>query len=208
MTAAARVRIEPLGYAHADALHRLAHDPRTVERLFDVPKPTRAAIHAALTIVEDERRAQLGYAFAVMTSKAELVGFLQFDRDAERHTTAELGLFIVEASRGRGYATSAAALGLEQAFFEQRFEVIRADCAVSNVASRRVLEKLGFASSAPLPARDIGGEPLLAFALSSPLIVSRQSRREEDLSHVRFRDDVEVGYDARSRALAQYRQRK
>lgn len=61
--------------------------------------------------------------------------------DAKR--SAELGYWIGTPYWGRGYATEAASAAVAWGFESLGLETIRADCLASNVASARVLEKLG-----------------------------------------------------------------
>ena len=74
--------------------------------------------------------------------KGELVGnggFTGKPVDAQ----AEVGYMVREAHRRQGYATEAVQALVDWAF-EAGVETVWAETAVGNVASRRVLEKLGF----------------------------------------------------------------
>lgn len=57
----------------------------------------------------------------------------------------ELGYIVTPASRGKGFATEAAKALVEAVFSLTRAERIRANSRTINPASRRVLEKCGFA---------------------------------------------------------------
>ena len=56
----------------------------------------------------------------------------------------ELGYWIGELYWGRGYGTEAARAVIDHAFGEVELEMLLASCRVTNLASRRVLEKCGF----------------------------------------------------------------
>ncbi|MHB8510142.1 MAG: GNAT family N-acetyltransferase [Candidatus Dormibacteria bacterium] len=65
---------------------------------------------------------------------------------------ATLGYSILPWAQGRGIATRAAELALDEAFLVAELERVEATCDVANEASRRVLEKLGFAREGTLRA--------------------------------------------------------
>ena len=56
----------------------------------------------------------------------------------------ELGYWIGEPYWSRGYGTEAARAVIDHAFAEVGLEMLLASCRVTNLASRRVLEKCGF----------------------------------------------------------------
>jgi ribosomal-protein-alanine N-acetyltransferase len=60
------------------------------------------------------------------------------------HGLAELGYALSSAFQGRGVMAAALGLLLPDLFLHTTLERIEARCAVGNVASQRVLEKLGF----------------------------------------------------------------
>ncbi|WP_205649345.1 GNAT family N-acetyltransferase [Agromyces sp. LHK192] len=70
-------------------------------------------------------------------------GIGQFDGDAWRRSEAELGYLIAPAYAGKGYATAIARTLLELAFDELGLHRVTAGCFADNVASWRVMERLG-----------------------------------------------------------------
>ncbi len=73
-----------------------------------------------------------------------LVGNVELDAVDPRRRQAELGYWVRADRTGRGYAGEAARAMLWYAFETLRMHKVRADVAVGNVASARVLDKLGF----------------------------------------------------------------
>ncbi len=63
---------------------------------------------------------------------------------AERYRSASLGYCFAEAAWGHGYATEAAHALLRWAFDTLDLNRVQAETDTRNVASARVLEKLGF----------------------------------------------------------------
>lgn len=70
-------------------------------------------------------------------------GLGQFDGDAWRGAEGVLGYIVDPAHAGRGYATAIASAMLDLAFGELGLHRVTAGCFADNVASWRVMEKLG-----------------------------------------------------------------
>ena len=88
-----------------------------------------------------------------------LVGNVELDAVDPRRRQAELGYWIRADRAGRGYASEAARTMLRYAFEILRMHKVRADVAVGNTASARVLDKLGFVLEGTLREdRAIGGD--------------------------------------------------
>lgn len=88
----------------------------------------------------------------------ELLGTVELDAIDFRRSQAELGYWIRTDRAGRGYTTEAARALLFYAFGTLSLHKVRADVAVGNAPSARVLEKLGFALEGTLREdRPIGG---------------------------------------------------
>ena len=60
------------------------------------------------------------------------------------HNKAEIGYWLNERSRGKGYMTEAIKTVIKYGFDEMGFATIEADHFIDNPASGRVLEKVGF----------------------------------------------------------------
>ncbi|MEI8257998.1 MAG: GNAT family protein, partial [Deltaproteobacteria bacterium] len=88
-----------------------------------------------------------------------LVGSMELDGIDPRRSQAELGYWIRTDRARRGYATEAARAILLYAFQTLGLHKVRADVAVGNHPSARVLEKLGFTREGTLREdRPIGVE--------------------------------------------------
>ena len=62
---------------------------------------------------------------------------------ALRHRQAEIGWAVAEGAKGNGYGTEIGGALLDMAFRRLRLHRAFALCSVDNVASRRIMEKLG-----------------------------------------------------------------
>jgi RimJ/RimL family protein N-acetyltransferase len=91
-------------------------------------------------------------------SSGALLGSIELDGVDLRRSQAELGYWVRTDRQGLGYATEAAFFALRYGFETLRLHKVRADVAVGNGASARVLEKLGFKREGLLREdRTVGG---------------------------------------------------
>jgi RimJ/RimL family protein N-acetyltransferase len=89
---------------------------------------------------------------------AELLGTVELDGVDFRRAQAELGYWIRSDRAGLGYTTEAAHALLHYAFAALSLHKVRADVAVGNLPSARVLDKLGFTLEGTLREdRPVGG---------------------------------------------------
>jgi len=72
-----------------------------------------------------------------------LIGGCGIRRESQKSSVANLGWAITPLAQGKGYATEAAARLIEFGFSELKLRVIYATCDSRNIASYRVMEKLG-----------------------------------------------------------------
>jgi RimJ/RimL family protein N-acetyltransferase len=159
------VTIEPLGPAHAPALQALASDPAVLATT-NLPSPYPPD-GAEAFIRETTRRRQAGveFVFAIIAGGRPIgcCGLKVVDGEPRM---AELGYWLGQPFWGRGHATAAARQVLEYGFGRLDLERVTANCLLTNRASWRVLEKLGFRFTHEEPPRpDQRREPgdVLAF---------------------------------------------
>jgi ribosomal-protein-alanine N-acetyltransferase len=151
----ARTRLRELEERDVSGLLELANDPR-VTRWVHWPARSREALEAFVRTAQ-ERRAQsprTDYLLAVESKEGgDLLGFLRLQITSVEFEQAELGGYLFERCWGQGLATEVGAavrdLGLEQLRLRRLF----AHCDTENVASARVLEKLGFVREGTLRSR-------------------------------------------------------
>lgn len=137
------IGIRPVALEHAAAVQLLASDP-AIGATSNVPSPyppDGAETFIRATILKRARGEE--YAFAVMRD-VEVVGMCGLVALEADPKALELGYWIGKPFWGRGYATAAGRLLLQFGFDDLHIGRIVAWCLVSNPASRRVLEKLGF----------------------------------------------------------------
>ena len=138
------IHLQPISPTHALALQALLEDPAIAETTpFPWPYPPEGAqswIAEALVLQE----AGTKYAFTVCETEGTPVG-VSLLKDVEPVTReAELGYWIGRPYWGAGRATAAAAATLVFVFETLGLQAVQAVCLEANLASLRVLAKLGF----------------------------------------------------------------
>jgi [ribosomal protein S5]-alanine N-acetyltransferase len=141
----ARLRLRPFDDADADALFAM-HSNRHVMRYWDAPPWGDRAradrfIAACRQLAEEGTGARLAVELAADRS---LLGWCSLTRWNPDYRSAEMGYCYDDAAWGHGYATEAAGAVLGWAFDTLDLNRVQAETDTRNVASARVLEKLGF----------------------------------------------------------------
>jgi len=136
----------PLLYAmqsDADVVRWLYNEPRTEEE-------TRGLL--ARKVAGNALAAEDDWLSAVATLRAtgEAVGDIAFHWLSVEHRTGEIGFMFHPAHQGRGYATEAARPLLDFAFGVMGLHRVIGRAEARNLASARVLEKLGMRQEAHL----------------------------------------------------------
>jgi ribosomal-protein-alanine N-acetyltransferase len=142
---AAPLRLRPFTEADADALFAL-HSSARVLRYWDSPPWTDRAradrfIAACRQLAEEGTGARLAIDLA---SDGRFIGWCALARWNPDFRSAALGYCLGDAAWGHGYATEAAGAVLQWAFDTLDLNRVQAETDTRNVASARVLEKLGF----------------------------------------------------------------
>src|SRR5436305_12592885 len=148
-----RLVLRPFADADLDDLHRIYGDEEVMRYLYHEPR-SRDDARALLErkIAGDELRAEDDWlsAAAVTRDGGRFVGDVSLHWVSEVHKTGEIGFAFDPAAQGRGYATESARAFLRVAFEEFGLHRVIGRAEARNVASLRVLEKLGMRQEAHL----------------------------------------------------------
>jgi RimJ/RimL family protein N-acetyltransferase len=141
----ARLRLRPFTDADSDALFAL-HSSAHVLRYWDSPpwtEPARAErfIATCRQLADEGSGARLAID---RVSDETFVGWCSLTRWNPSYRSAALGYCLRDEAWGHGYATEAARALLRWAFDTLDLNRVQAETDTRNVASARVLEKLGF----------------------------------------------------------------
>ena len=140
-----RLRLRPFAETDADALFALHSDARVL-RYWDAPpwsEPARAErfLAACRQMADDGTGARVAID---RLSDGAFIGWCGLTRWNPDYRSAALGYCYGEAAWGHGYATEAAGALLQWAFDTLDLNRVQAETDTRNLASARVLEKLGF----------------------------------------------------------------
>lgn len=155
-----RVRLRGPRKDDAGALFKLFADPQ-VMRYWS--RPPMTAISEAEGLIEEidesfTQRTKLNWVLTLRNDDM-VIGTCTLFRLEARHRRAEVGYALRSDLWGRGIATEAATLALDWAFRVLGLHRIEADIDPRNDSSRKLLQRLGFASEGVLRERYfVGGE--------------------------------------------------
>jgi RimJ/RimL family protein N-acetyltransferase len=145
-----RLRLRHLAPADLAAMHAIESRPEVVRWLYWEPR-TEAEVREALErrIARARDAPETGVTFGVeVVATGELVGHVSLT--VEPHRQGEIGFIFHPDHQGHGYATEAGAAVLGIAFDAYGLHRVFGRLEARNVASARVLEKLGLRREAHL----------------------------------------------------------
>ncbi|GGN35151.1 RimJ/RimL family protein N-acetyltransferase [Actinoplanes campanulatus] len=134
-----RLHLRPFRLEDVPAVHSYAGDPEVVRYMDwgpNSPADTENFVSSAV------RPPDGVHPFAVERS-GTLIGAVELRVTAAAHRRGEFGYVLARSAWGQGYATEAAAAVLAYAFEQAELHRVAATCDPANIASRRVLEKIG-----------------------------------------------------------------
>lgn len=138
-----RLALRPLTADDLDALHRISNEPAVRRYLWDDDPVSETAIQS---LIAQSRRMfpeeNVGLFGVRLRDDEDLLGFCGFVRLGCMEEV-ELGYELTREVWGRGFATEASLACLRYAFAEAGLERVIAGADPPNVASLRVIEKLG-----------------------------------------------------------------
>ena len=142
---AERLRLRPFDDADADDLYALQSNAHVLRYWDSPPWTDRASV--ARFMAGCQRMAEEGSGARVAIERKSdqaFVGWCTFNSWNPDFRSASLGYCLDQAAWGHGYATEAARVLLQWAFDTLDLNRVQAETDTRNVASARVLEKLGF----------------------------------------------------------------
>ena len=137
------VTIEPISMSHADRVQELASQPE-VQATTVLPSPYPS--DGARTFIEETLSAEFSDKRHVFVVKVgdEIAGLCGLHGEGRDDGEAELGFWLGREFWGKGYTSDAVWQLLHIAFKEKQLERLTAGALLTNRASTRVLEKVGF----------------------------------------------------------------
>ncbi|HET9976332.1 MAG TPA: GNAT family N-acetyltransferase [Burkholderiaceae bacterium] len=148
----ARLRLEPLVVAHADALYPILADPRQHEFLDDAGPASLEALRERYRKLESRRSGDggawwLNWALVPLTPGRTAIGFVQATVPADHR--AWVAYEVGQAWQGQGFGGEATRAMVEHLVAHYRVTTLWASIDARNVRSRRLVERLGFRLAGP-----------------------------------------------------------
>jgi RimJ/RimL family protein N-acetyltransferase len=141
----ARLRLRPFSEADLDGIFALQSNSQVL-RYWDSP-PWKKRWQAERFIGVCRQMEQDGTGARLAIERLEdnaFIGWCSLSKWNPEYRSAKLGYCLDEIAWGRGYATEAAGALLQWAFVSLDLNRVQSETDTRNVASCRVLEKLGF----------------------------------------------------------------
>jgi ribosomal-protein-alanine N-acetyltransferase len=140
-----RLRYRPVTLDDLDAFHSLVQDPYVRRYLLDGNlHPRQWSEERVLESEELFARRGVGIWMVTEHTTNELIGFCGFLEILRIHLEPQLVYAMFERHSGKGYATEMARASIAHARRQAGFTEVIASVDEVNVASLRILEKLGF----------------------------------------------------------------
>jgi ribosomal-protein-alanine N-acetyltransferase len=156
-----RVRLRAPLESDADAVFALFADPDVMRYWSRPPMTTRGEAEGLIVEIDEgfAQRTHLNWVVAKRQDDA-VVGTCTLFRFEPRHRRAEIGYSLRSDHWGRGLAAEAVSLALDWAFRALALHRVEADIDPRNAGSRKLLERLGFASEGVLRERYFVGDEI------------------------------------------------
>ena len=141
----ARLRLRPFTQADADAIYALQSNPHVL-RYWDAPPwKERARADRFISVCGQMEQEGTGARLAIERSAdGVFIGWCALSQWNPDYRSAAMGYCLCDAAWGQGFATEAAGAVLRWAFDTLDLNRVQAQTDTRNIASSRVLEKLGF----------------------------------------------------------------
>jgi RimJ/RimL family protein N-acetyltransferase len=144
----ARLRLEPWDDSHFDRFARFMSDPEVTRYIRPEPLDLGRAVEQHERSLEDWRIYGFGKRAMIEAETDEWLGFVELSpvgpNKGSRDDDIELGYFVKPSRWGEGIATEAASAARDEAFNRCGVPELIGRCRVENLASARVLAKVGF----------------------------------------------------------------
>lgn len=141
-----RLTLRPFVDGDFDAMHAMRSSREVVLYLYEdpfSPEQTRDLLTRKMAAPQWEKEGDWFSVAAVERSSGVMVGDIAFHWASERDRTAEVGFVFDPQHQGKGFATEAALALVDWAFTTAGMHRVTGRTEARNVASSRVLEKLG-----------------------------------------------------------------
>jgi RimJ/RimL family protein N-acetyltransferase len=141
-----RLKLRLIEFSDLNAIHALHSLPETDKyKTLGIPDDIKATKQIITPQIEDNQQQNIvNYTFAVEElNTKKFIGLLGFKLGSKKYNKAEVYYKLNVDYWGKGYATEALNLVLDFGFYNLKLHRIVAGCAIENIGSIKVLEKVG-----------------------------------------------------------------
>jgi RimJ/RimL family protein N-acetyltransferase len=141
-----RLNIRELILKDINNVHQLLSLPETDKfNTLGIPETLQVTEKILLEWVKDQKiQSRKSYVLALdLKDGDQFIGLIAINLGKEKYKTAEVWFKVHKDFWGKGYTTEALTKLLEFGFDQLKLHRIEASCAVDNIASCKVLEKVG-----------------------------------------------------------------
>jgi ribosomal-protein-alanine N-acetyltransferase len=139
-----RLYLRELRESDLPEVFRMGSHPRVASRLIWDTFATRdSTLNYFVHDVQEQYRSGVGDPFAVCLHDGPLIGLVGARWAERKFLSMEFHYWLGEEYWGRGYATEAGRAALDWVFDAYVVERVQAHCVTDNIASARVMQKLG-----------------------------------------------------------------
>jgi ribosomal-protein-alanine N-acetyltransferase len=141
-----RLKLRLIEFSDLNAIHNLHSLPETDQyNTLGIPESIAVTKKVITPLISDNQQQNiLNYSFAVEELRTgTFIGLLGFKLGSKKYSNVEVYYKLNKAYWGNGYATEAVNLVLDFGFKNLKLHRITAGCAIDNIASIKVLEKVG-----------------------------------------------------------------
>ncbi len=141
-----RLTLREVSLADLNAIHEMLSLPETDQfNTLGIPQTTDVTAELVMGWLEENRKPERkSYVFSIeITGKHQFIGLIALYIGKPRYKKGEVWFKVHSSYWNKGYTTEALQQILQFSFRELNLHRLEAGCAVENIASKRVLEKVG-----------------------------------------------------------------
>ena len=142
-----RLLLKPYQHEFAGVIYPVVSQVEIADTMVTIPHPyPKENLSKWIDSIQIGNKKGIALEFAIFLKKNpdKYIGTCGLVSISNNHKKAEIAYFIDKNEWGKGYATEAAASMISYGFEELGLERIYGHCMSRNLASRKVMEKIGF----------------------------------------------------------------
>ncbi len=149
-----RLLLREMKLSDAEALFEMDRNPKVHQYLWNKPLTNSSEVHAYIELVRTQYiQNNIGRFVVVLKETNELIGWAGLKYNTEMVNNKihfyDIGYRLNEKFWGKGYASEASFAWLDYGFNIMKIKVMQAAAHTENIASNRILQKIGLKKTEP-----------------------------------------------------------